>query len=341
MPTISSTAGSSRRAASRLVPTLPVAPVMTSFTRSPYPAPRRATPTAPAAPAPRSPRGSRRRRRSARCGRRSRPRRRWRRRARRPRGPPTPRGGRAGWRTSPSSRGTACMPQPSAFGYMTYSASGALGHDRLAPRHVAVQLDDPGIARAADRVAHELLRAGERGGAGDLALEDPRWRARRPPRSARPPRPASSSSSHDRVHRGDDAADRHRADVVDERLRDRLARVVGVDALHEALVDRRRGLGAAGQPPRRARARRARSSRSGCRWAARRRRPAGGGRSRRWRDRSGRRRRRAGRPPPARPRRGCARPRGGRGRGRARRSRRRRRRGSCPGWVATRIALTR
>ena len=33
--------------------------------------------------------------------------------------------------------------------------------------------------------------------------------------------------------------------VVDERLRDRLARVVGVDALHEALVDRRRGLGAA------------------------------------------------------------------------------------------------
>jgi hypothetical protein len=47
------------------------------------------------------------------------------------------------------------------------------------------------------------------------------------------------------VHGGDDAAHRHRPDVVDERLRDRLARVVGVDALHDALVDRRRGLRAA------------------------------------------------------------------------------------------------
>ena len=37
------------------------------------------------------------------------------------------------------------------------------------------------------------------------------------------------------------------ADVVDQRLADRLAGVVGVDALHEALVDRRGRVLAAGQ----------------------------------------------------------------------------------------------
>ena len=104
-----------------------------------------------------------------------------------------------------------------------------------------------GIARAADRVADELLRAGERRGAGELALQDAGGE-RDGLREARVLLGRVEMLVPHRVHGGDDAAHRHRADVLDERLRDRLARVVGVDALHEALVDRRRGLGAAREP---------------------------------------------------------------------------------------------
>ena len=124
---------------------------------------------------------------------------------------------------------------------MPYSASGGLGHDGLAPGHVAVELDDPRIGRAADRVADELLRARERRGPGELALQDARGQRDGVGEPCVLLGRVELLVPH-RIHGGDDAAHRHRADVVDQRLGDRLARVVGVDALHEPLVDGRRGL---------------------------------------------------------------------------------------------------
>ena len=91
----------------------------------------------------------------------------------------------------------------------------------------------------------------------------------------------------------------------------------------------------ASSPPRpaarRMRARRGRSSRSGCRWHARPLRRAGGGRSCRRRSPSVRRCRRPRQPRRPRRRRGCGRRRPRHGRGRGRRQRRRRPRGSCRG----------
>ena len=190
-----------------------------------------------------------------------------------------------------------------------------------------------GSSARRDRVAHELPRA--RANAAAPASSRSRMRVASATASAK--RASSSARVELLVPDGVHARRSTPLTVIGRTsstsgLRDRLAGVVGVDALHEALVDRRRGASRRPRAPRRARARRARSSRSGCRWGARPRRPSGGGRSRRSRGRSGRRRRRAGR------RRRCAaasRVRttssGPVARAERRRWRRRRRRGSCRG----------
>jgi hypothetical protein len=123
---------------------------------------------------------------------------------------------------------------------------GRAGDHELAPRHVAVQLDDAGVLRPRDRGLHERPRAGEGAPTGDLALEDARGelhgageaRVLLSRREVLVPRG---------VQRADHPADAHRPDPVEQRLRDLLARVVGVHALHEPLVDRRGLLLAAGE----------------------------------------------------------------------------------------------
>ena len=132
---------------------------------------------------------------------------------------------------------------------MTNSASARLGHQHALPGSVDRQLDDAGIRRRGDRGADDPLGPAPGGGGGDLTSEDvTRERDRRV--EAGSLLVGAQRLVPARVEAADDRADRERADAVDERLGQPLAGVVGVDRLHERLVDRRRHLGVVVADPR-------------------------------------------------------------------------------------------
>ena len=128
-------------------------------------------------------------------------------------------------------------PPALALGVDDEQRVGRLAHDDLLPRDVALELDDARVAGAADRRLDDPDGALLRGRRRDLARDD-RAGERECLVEARPLLGGRELLVPAPVQAGDHPADRHRRpDAVEDRRDDRLAGVVGVDALHERLVD--------------------------------------------------------------------------------------------------------